>query len=284
MGGAARAWTKDIVKLLMIVNVTIFVLGALSRPLGRLIFEWGAMQTQAVFDGDIWRLFTSQYLHGGTLHLLMNMVALYFLGRPIAQMWSTKRFFVIYTLCGLAGNLFFTFLGWRGVIDPQVPAVGASGCVLGLLGILAVRFPTATVYVFPIPFPMKIRTLAMILAGFAILTVIDRGRNYGGEACHLAGLAFGAWWAWKGESWWAGSEWRLPRRKARAAKPRPASKGGFTDRVAQRRADAETIDRILRKVYDGGVHTLSETEKRSLKEATERQRTEEQGAERLDRM
>lgn len=273
-----------IVKVLITVNVVIFALGALSRPLGDLLFQLGAMQTDAVLRGQVWRLITAQYLHAGIMHILLNMVGLYFLGKPIERMWSAKRFFVVYTLCGIMGNLFFTMLGWRGVIDPMVPAVGASGCVLGLLGILAVRFPTATIYAFPFPFPLKIRTLALIVTGIAFFSIIERSHNFGGEACHLAGLAFGAWWAWRGEAWWAQTEWRLPRFRTRRAHRHAHSTGGFTQRVAQRRADAETIDRILRKVYDGGVHTLSESEKRALKEATDRQRAEEQGAERLDRL
>ncbi len=144
----------------------------------------------------------------------------------------------------------------------------------------AVLFPTATVYVYFL-FPIKIRTAAYIFAGISFYTIVQRGDNYGGEACHLAGLVFGVWWAMKGETWWALRGTKA--RPARATAP-PSNSGGFASRIAQRRADAETVDRILKKVYEGGIHSLSNSEKRALQEATDRQRQAEQQAGRTDRL
>ncbi|MCH8150332.1 MAG: rhomboid family intramembrane serine protease, partial [Planctomycetes bacterium] len=194
--------------------------------------------------------------------------------------WSPKRFLTIYTLCGLAGYVFFTILGNAAVIHPETFAVGASGCIFGLLGIAAVLFPTATVYLYFL-FPIKIRTAAYIFGAIALYSLITRGSNYGGEACHLAGLGFGVWWAMKGETWWATKRFRMPLRRSASKSARPK---GFTARVAERRADAETIDRILRKVYDGGIHSLSDAEKKALQEATDRQQKREQEAGRVDRL
>ncbi|MHC4698660.1 MAG: rhomboid family intramembrane serine protease, partial [Planctomycetota bacterium] len=181
-----------------------------------------------------------------------------------------------------AGNIFYTILGSRGVIHPQMPAVGASGCIYGLLGIVAVLFPHATVYIYFL-FPLKIRTAAYIFGGIAVFSILERGTNYGGEACHLAGLVFGVWWAMKGDAWWSSTQWRIPAkpRRTRRAKPRPR---GFSAGVAQRRQDEETIDKILRKVYDGGIHSLTDGEKRALQEATDRQRQREREAGRTDRL
>ncbi len=272
----------SIVTTLITVNVVIFLLGWLSRPLGVWFFEQGALQGWAVLHGDIWRLITAQYLHIGTMHVLFNMIGLHFLGRPLERGWSPRKFFTIYTLCGISGNLFFVFLAWRGVIDIRTPAVGASGCVLGLLGIVAVRFPSAMLYFFPIPFPVRIRTAAMIFAGIAFLSVVGRGHNFGGEACHLAGLGFGVWWALKGEAWWARKQWRMP--KIRMRQNRPAGRSRFSEKIARRDEDEATIDRILKKVYEGGIHSLSEAERRALQEATDRQKERERQAGRVDRL
>ncbi len=279
--GGGRTGVRSIVTTLIIINVVVYVLGMLGDALGDYIYGYGAMQSRAVMHGQIWRLITAQYLHAGTGHLLLNMIGLHFLGRPLERMWSPRKFLTIYTLCGLFGNVFYTVLGARGIIDPLTPAVGASGCIFGLLGVVAVLFPHATVYVYFL-FPIKIRTAAMIFGGIALLTILDKGQNYGGEACHLAGLVFGVWWAMKGERWWSTSGWRLPRRRSRVA--RPKSDAGFAAKVAQRREDEQTIDRILRKVYEGGVHSLSEQEKRALQEATERQRLRDKEADRVDRL
>jgi membrane associated rhomboid family serine protease len=275
--------------------VAIYVLAALFDPVRQLLYGydertpfgmirsnpgWAELRADAVIHGQIWRLITAQYLHAGVGHLFINMLVLHFLGRPLERMWTARKFFVIYTLCGLAGNMFYTILGGLNVIEPWMPAVGASGCIYGLLGIVAVLFPTATVYVYFL-FPIKIRTAAYIFAAIAFFSILTRGHNFGGEACHLAGLVFGVWWAMKGDRWWATTQRRIPhwRPRAKGAKPR-----GFAAKVTQRREDAETIDRILRKVYDGGIHSLTEAEKRALTEATERQREREREAGRTDRL
>ena len=271
---------RSIVTILIVINVAVYVLGNLGPSIEKTIYGFGAMETRAVMHGQIWRLFTAQYLHGGVFHLLINMLVLHFLGRPLERLWSPKRFLTIYTLCGLAGYVFYTILGNSGVIHPETPAVGASGCIFGLLGIAAVLFPTATVYVYFL-FPIKIRTAAYIFGAIALYSIIIRGSNYGGEACHLAGLGFGVWWAMKGEAWWAMRQVRMPRRRSASKGARPV---GFKARVAERREDAETIDRILRKVYDGGIHSLSDREKKSLQEATERQQRRDKEAGRVDRL
>jgi len=293
-GGSGYLIGGSIVTTLIAINVAIFVAemlfpgfsrwlsGARYRtPQGDIIYGVAEMVGGFVLEGQVWRLFTAQYLHAGIGHVFINMLVLHFLGRPLETRWSPKKFFIVYTLCGLAGNIFFTLLASQGVIDPLRQAVGASGCIYGLLGIVAVLFPTATVYIYFL-FPMRIRTAALIFGGIAFLSVVTRGSNFGGEACHLAGLVFGAWYAWKGEAWWRSTEWRIPGFKGGSGRRKRRST--FEQQVEERRADAETIDRILRKVYDGGIHSLSEVEKRALREATDRQRMREGAAGRVDRL
>jgi len=287
--GRNRLFGGSIVSTLIAINVGVYLLAMFVPSLGVWIYGLGMMEARAVLNGQVWRLVTAQYLHdpGGVWHLAINMLVLHFLGRPLERLWSAKRFFVVYTLCGLAGNVFYTVLGGAGWIDPRMPAVGASGCIYGLLGIVAVLFPHATVYVYFL-FPIKIRTAAFIFAGIALLTVLQRGANYGGEACHLAGLAFGVWWAMQGDRWWDRARRRFPlrrRRRSGAAHSWPAGPGGgFSEDLAERRADEQEIDRILRKVYDKGIMSLSEPEKRLLQDATDRQRRREEEAGRVDRL
>lgn len=278
----------SIVTTLIAVNVAVYVIGMFGEVGSSLTYGIGMLQGDAVLRGQVWRLFTAQYLHAGLGHLFVNMLVLHFLGRPLEQLWSARKFFTIYTLSGLAGNVFFTLLAWQGVIDPSMPAVGASGCIFGLLGIVAVLFPHATVYVYFL-FPIKIRTAAVIFGGIALLTILQRGANYGGEACHLAGLVFGVWWAWKGDAWWQQHGW-LPRWRPRrvgpggAAAPSYLRPSKFADHIAERRFDQVEVDRILRKVYATGLHSLTQSEKDYLREATERQRERDVQSGRVDRL
>ena len=295
----------SVVTTLIVVNVAVYALGAFFPPVGAWLagepvrtplgvgFRHGVAElwANAVLRGQIWRLLTAQYLHAGLGHLFINMLVLHFLGRSLEQLWTPKKFFAVYTLCGLAGNIFYTILGWRGVIDPDMPAVGASGCIYGLLGIVAVLCPHATVYVYFL-FPIKIRTAAFIFGGIAFLSVLERGANYGGEACHLAGLVFGVWWAWKGDAWWKRHGWH-PRWSTRGSRaggsrrsdiPSYLKPSKFADRIAERRIDQVEVDRILKKVYESGLHSLSESEKDYLREATERQRERDVQSGRVDRL
>lgn len=195
-----------IVTTLIVINVAVWLVQQTGEYWYNALYQFGALQTARVVHGEIWRLFTAQYLHASWLHLAVNMIALHFLGRPLEERWSPRKFFAVYTACGLAGNLFFTILGTKGVIDPSQAAVGASGSIYGLLGIVAVLFPKAEVLVYYL-FPVRIRVAAVVLGVIAFMSVIQRGSNYGGEACHLAGLAFGVWWALHGDEWWTNSDW-----------------------------------------------------------------------------
>lgn len=297
-GGGGRS----IVTTLIVINVVLYVLGSLFPTFGELLSGGqrrtpfgieikpgiAEMRADLVMRGQLWRLITAQYLHASIGHIFMNMLVLHFLGRSLEQMWSARKFVAIYTMCGIAGNVFFTILAARGVIPTWMPAVGASGCIYGLLGIAAVLFPHATVYIYFL-FPMKIRTVAYIFGGIALFSIIQRGANYGGEACHLAGLGFGVWWAMKGDGWWISRGQytfsRFTQRFRSSGKRAPTrSAGGFAAKMAERRDDADTIDRILKKVYEGGIHSLSESEKRALRDATERQQQRERDAGRIDRL
>lgn len=267
---------RSVVTLLIWTNIVIFVLATLTGGRfgvhGSPIAAFLELTANEVRGGQIWRVITAQYLHWDTFHILFNMLGLHFLGRQFEIDWGSRMFLAVYTTAGLIGNLFLlvlTFLGW---FNPDVPAAGASGCVLGLLGAAAVRYPRAEVLIYFL-FPMKMRTVALIFAGLYAINLFNRGTNAGGDACHIAGLAFGAWWAWRGEYWFSRRGWSMPSFRSRKPYRRPSARAAtFQDRVRQRQDDAETVDRILKKVYDSGVHSLSEAEKRALQEATERQK------------
>lgn len=266
---------RSVVSILIWSNIIIYILCVLTGgnrgAMGSPITEWFAYFTPAVQQGQVWRMLTCQYLHSSGMHILFNMMGVYFLGQQLERDWGSRQFFAIYTVSGLIGSLAMFILDKIGWLDPGV-AVGASGCVLGLLGAAAVRYPNAQLLIYFL-FPVKIRTAALVFAGLYVLNVFSRGANAGGDACHIGGLAFGAWWAWSGESWYASRGWRLPIFRSRKPYRRPTPSTSFKEKVEQRRADADLVDNILKKVHDHGIHSLSESEKAALREATERQKT-----------
>jgi rhomboid protease GluP len=92
----------------------------------------GGKWVPLMLAGEVWRLVTANYLHGGLLHLVLNSFALVTLGPLIERSFGWRKFFVLYTVSGIAG--FVVSSWWR----PDVLSIGASGAIYGLLGFAVV--------------------------------------------------------------------------------------------------------------------------------------------------
>jgi membrane associated rhomboid family serine protease len=282
----------SVVSTIIIVNIVIHFLVHSGTQLGALLANIGVMQADAVRHGQVWRLLTATYLHApGLHHVFFNMLALYFFGPALERVWGPRQFFLVYTLGGVVGNILLTLAGLVGFINPLTLGVGASGSVLSLLGAAAVLFPNAQVYVYFL-FPIRIRTFVLLYGAYFVYNVLRQGSNYGGDICHLGGLAVGLWWAWSGGISLSGRHRTridpmslLGRLRARIGGASAAHRGSgaWQQRMRQRTEDDETIDRILNKVHEQGLHSLTPEEKRALQEATERRQAEEQRWRRMDR-
>lgn len=289
------------VHTLIVINVAVFIAcqltggyprvglslqhGEVIHQGGSWIYRWFFLTAPSVLEqGQVWRLLTCTFLHANFLHIFMNMLGLYFLGPPLEARWGPRVTLTVYLLFGVVANLFYLALAATGYFGLWgVSLVGASGSVLALLGSAAVMFPHAVVFVYGI-LPLKIRTAAIIFGLMYAYNLKVRGANAGGDACHLMGLLCGVWWAMKGQYWWDARgrfAWgRLRGRLGSAAGRRPVMRpgygrtepagGGFKERMRRREIDQADVDRILQKVYESGLHALSEEEKQTLREATER--------------
>lgn len=97
-------------------------------PSIELLCALGGKVTGLILAGQPWRLVTATYLHGGLLHLVFNSYALMTLGPLIEEAFGPRRFFLLYTVSGIAG---FAASAW---FYPGVLSIGASGAIFGLLG------------------------------------------------------------------------------------------------------------------------------------------------------
>lgn len=114
-----------------------------------------ALQANSFFSGKYWTPLTSMFIHIELWHLLANMVSLFFIGNFVEKLIGRKRFFWLYVLSGIFAGLFYVILSnYLGVTDlgakifgnPAIYAVGASGAVFSLLGLLAILTPYNKVY------------------------------------------------------------------------------------------------------------------------------------------
>src|SRR5262249_17888089 len=118
------------------VNVLVFLFQIWFRGLKDpdVLHRIGALEPDAVAaQGEYWRLFTALFLHGGFLHLGFNLFALYVLGPPLERSIGTIRFLASYLISGLASGAGIVALNRMGLVR-NGPVIGASGCILGVVG------------------------------------------------------------------------------------------------------------------------------------------------------
>jgi rhomboid protease GluP len=149
------------------------------------VLDEGALIPALVAQGEWWRLLSSMFLHSGAVHLGLNMLSLYFLGSFVEAAFGRGRFLALYLLSGLSGGLAYLYFGGF-----NVPAVGASGAIFGLLGgVLGYALRRGT---FSWRNPL-IRQLLILLAlnlyiGFSVPNISN--------TAHLGGLAGGFAFGW----------------------------------------------------------------------------------------
>lgn len=143
----------------------------------------------------LWTLATYALLHGGIMHLLLNMLGLWMFGGDVERMLGTPRFLRFFVACVVGGGLLYSAVGLlRG---SGAPVIGASAGVLGVSAAFAVFFPKRQLFVFPIPFPISAWVFVVVYALITLASSISPGAgDVVAHLAHLGGLAVGALLAW----------------------------------------------------------------------------------------
>jgi len=135
-----------------------------------------------------WQLFTYMFLHGGFLHLLFNMLALWMFGMELENSWGSKKFLVYYLLCGLGAGIANLIVA--PLIGLSAPTVGASGAVFGILIAFGMLFPQRPIYIyFLLPIPAKYFTAGYI--GLELFYGVAGTADGVAHFVHLGGAAVG---------------------------------------------------------------------------------------------
>jgi membrane associated rhomboid family serine protease len=242
-----------VVKWLLIINIGVFLAGIMIKPLGVFIYSSFQLDPRWPQALQLWRLISYQFLHSPNLirHIFFNMFGLFFLGPTLERHWGGKRFLSFYLGCGVAGALFYFFLVAVKFL-PAGPMIGASGAILGMLAACAILFPQFVVILFIFPVPIRIAAVGFTVLFF--LLVVTRADNAGGNAAHLAGMAAGAAYVFS-QSWRDKFKFKL-------------RSGHWEKQMAAQRNLQVEVDRILHKVNESGIQSLTSKEKKTLKEAT----------------
>lgn len=138
----------------------------------------------------IWTFLTSMFMHGSFFHLFANMLSLLFLGSFIEKIIGRKRYFWFYLISGLLSGIFFVLLSFVFKADINTFAVGASGAIFGIAGLMMILTPNLPLYVMFIPIPIKAKYAIPGLLVVLWLISITGGVPIGNTA-HLGGLIAG---------------------------------------------------------------------------------------------
>lgn len=262
-----------VVKRLLIANAVAFGVTLLVGQ--RFAIDWFAFQPTRIFVRP-WGAFTYMFIHGGFMHIAMNMLMLFFFGPPLESRWGGREFFKFYVICGLGGVvLSFFFL--------PAAVIGASAAIYGLLLAFAMNWPDAPIYVWGI-FPVKAKWLVAFFFALSLLSAFD-GSAGGGIAhfAHLGGIITGFIYLKAGGKAKGGIRRMKTAVKRRhfaivpredegagaqqAGRPRP-------EPVPRKEDEAlyDAVDRVLDKISAEGMSSLTPDELRLLDEVSKKHR------------
>jgi len=174
-----------VTKALMLICVGVFCAQLLLPPIFEGLFALWPLQSGHFMP---WQVLSYAFLHGDTLHLFFNMLALWMFGGEIERLWGGKRFWQFLLASSLAAAA--VQLLWTLVIGSRVPTLGASGATYGLLLAFAMMFPNRTIMpLFP-PIPMKAKVFVAIFGALELLLGV-MGPTGIAHFAHLGGMLGG---------------------------------------------------------------------------------------------
>lgn len=264
MGWSARS----MVSTLIIINAAIQLINLLlgrDNPLLRLLW----LQTsEMAYPWNWYRFLTYGFAHSqDIMHVLFNMLTLFFLGRAVEEKYGRYEFLRIYLVsivwCGIAWTISNVINGDRNSI-----LVGASGGVTTIALLFVFSFPHAVLRIWGI-IPIRAWMFGILLVGGNLVgtsQIYINGKTHVAYDVHLFGAAFAAayffskWNIGKLGAWWNKLSTYIPFRKSRLKLHRPAQDNNASSR-AQREAD-----RILEKIHRDGQESLTSRERRFLED------------------
>jgi rhomboid family protein len=273
-GGALAQFMTPWVKRLLIANFAVYLLMAMGLVPGRWAID-NLGFSPASFLTHPWSPITYMFVHGSFWHVFFNMVGVFFFGPPLERDMGSEEFIRFYLLCGLGAALAsFALISVLG--SPMV--IGASGAVFGLMLAFALKWPNMPIYIWGV-LPIKAKWLVGILAVMALLGTRSAAQGTGGgnvaHWTHLGGFVTAFLYIRYSDR---------VRRSLRRGKMRasglsvasPAARGESEPRGRRHGGVSEDsldeTDRILDKIKEHGIDSLSDAERKFLDEMSRKYR------------
>lgn len=271
-GGTGRIlWT------LLWINIVIYVIQIVSGARGGLTDLLSLDPDKVLGHFQIWRLLTYGFCHspGDVLHIVFNMLFLFWFGTELERMYGEKEFLRFYLTAIVVSGL--VFLGLAAILRDGRPSIGASGAVMAVLVLYAIYYPRRTILVFFV-FPVEVRWIVIAYLIFDLHPVLlalggAPQRDGVAHAAHLGGLLYGYLYyhfdlrfsrMFSGfRVVWPSTEDAEEPRKQREYSQAEPSQPPQTDLAKQ-------VDAILEKISAQGEASLNDEERQVLIEASKR--------------
>jgi len=137
-----------------------------------------------------WQLLTYAFLHGGIMHLLLNMYALWLFGVRLENLWGSRAFLFFYLVCVLGAGLVQLAVASLGS-GPAYPTIGASGGVFGVLLAFGMLFPNEILILFFPPVALKAKWFVILYGAIELWAGVTGTEAGVAHFAHLGGMAFG---------------------------------------------------------------------------------------------
>jgi len=175
--------------------IDFFVTSLGFRPGGLYLSDiLGLVPARISQDLWLWQFVSYIFMHGHPLHLLLNMLILWFFGSEIEYKLGKKNFLIYFFICGIGAGL-FNFLVNALFLDVSklfTPIIGASGAIFGILAAYGIFFGERYMLVFFL-FPMKAKYFVLVMAAIELITGVQaRAQDNVAHFAHLGGMGIGA--------------------------------------------------------------------------------------------
>ncbi len=199
--GSGGSIVTPAIKILLIANTAVFIgqtlIGMFFGARGELwiYYELG-LGVRSVIPGlRIWQPFTYMFLHGGLWHLLINMLVLWMFGCDLERIWGARKFLNYYFTCGIGAGIINVAAGYLPLLwgrqPSDIPTVGASGAIFGVLIACAVLFPDRPVWLIPFPVMLPMKVFVAIMGGIEFFSELSAPGGSISHICHLGGMLIG---------------------------------------------------------------------------------------------
>lgn len=271
----------SVITRLIYINLTVFLVFRILQAiffLAGIPFHWENWfelpASLPLFIRQPWSLITYMFLHQGFLHILFNLLVLYWFGRLFLDYYSQEQLLGLYLLGGIVGGI--TYMGAYNLFPVFEKLVhhsfllGASASIIAVLIAAAFRDPNREIHLLLIGrIPLKYLALFMIASYIAGISTT----NAGGNLAHLGGAYTGWFFVWRSKkgtditsfvstTLTRAKSWLKPRKKVKIVYQKPPHDDFEYNR--QKAADHKELNRILDKIGEKGYDSLSREEKETL--------------------